>query len=170
MNCRASAGETRGYPGGSDEGVARSGSGLSYVLAYNSVDSESREPVLQHAMYYRLYHRSWFAGRKTHARHMSLRVAPVGLRDKDCRSITEGCFPAIQAARSHPGNPSGSHLSQQQRCLSRGGIAGHAKQDWQRVRMGHPGWGGYLHTCKTGIVWRQVIGMGNRALFCHVLG
>ena len=78
----ASAGETRGYPGGSDEGVARSGSGLSYVLACNSADSESREPVLQHAMYYRLYHRSWFAGRKTYARqyarHVPLRVAPAG--------------------------------------------------------------------------------------------
>ena len=52
--------------------------GLSYVLAYNSADSESREPVLQHAMYYRLYHRSWFAGRKTYARHVPLRVAPAG--------------------------------------------------------------------------------------------
>ena len=69
--------------------------GFSYVLAYNSADSESREPVLQHAMYYRLYHRSWFAGRKTYARHVPLRVAPAGLRDKDRRSITEGCFPAI---------------------------------------------------------------------------
>ena len=60
--------------------------GFSYVLAYNSADSESREPVLQHAMYYRLYHRSWFAGRKTYARqyaqHVPLRVAPAGLRDK----------------------------------------------------------------------------------------
>jgi hypothetical protein len=82
MNCRASAGETRSYPGGSDEGMARSGSGLSYVLAYNSADSGSREPVLQHAMYYRLYHRSCFAGRKTYARHVPRRVAPVGLRDK----------------------------------------------------------------------------------------
>ena len=66
--------------------MARSGSGLSYVLAYNSADSESREPVLQHAMYYRLYHRSWFAGRKTYsrqyARHVPRRVAPAGLRDK----------------------------------------------------------------------------------------
>ena len=37
-------------------------------------------------MYYRLYHRSWFAGRKTYARqyaqHVPLRVAPAGLRDK----------------------------------------------------------------------------------------
>ena len=60
--------------------------GFSYVLAYNSADSESREPVLQHAMYYRLYHRSWFAGRKTYARQYALRVTrrgvPAGLRDK----------------------------------------------------------------------------------------
>ena len=82
MNCRASAGETRRYPGGSDVGMARSGSGLSYVLAFNSADSESREPVLQHAMYYRLYHRSRFAGCKTYARHVSLRVSLAGLRDK----------------------------------------------------------------------------------------
>ena len=86
MNSRASAGETRGYPGGSDEGVARSGSGLSCVLAYNSADSESREPVLQHAMYYRLYHRSWFAGRKIYARQYPLRVtrqgSPAGTRNK----------------------------------------------------------------------------------------
>ena len=83
--------------------VARSGSGFSYVLAYNSADSESREPVLQHAMYYRLYHRSWFAGRKTYARQcarqyalrVTRRVAPAGLRDRDCRSTPEGCFPAI---------------------------------------------------------------------------
>ena len=65
------------------------------MLAYNSADSESREPVLQHAMYYRLYHRSWFAGRKTYARHVPRRGAPAGLRDKDRRLITEGCFPAI---------------------------------------------------------------------------
>ena len=81
-----SAGETRRYPGGSDEGMARSGSGLSYVLAYNSADSESREPVLQHAMYYRLYHRSWFAGCKTYAR----RVAPAGLRDKTVGRSQQG--------------------------------------------------------------------------------
>ena len=84
--CRASAGETRGYPGGSDEGVAHPRGGFSYVLAYNSADSGSREPVLQHAMYYRLYHRSWFAGCKTYARQYALsvprRVAPAGLRDK----------------------------------------------------------------------------------------
>ena len=58
--------------------LVQTGSGLSYVLAYNSADSGSREPVLQHAMYYRLYHRSWFAGRKTYARHVSLRVVPAG--------------------------------------------------------------------------------------------
>jgi len=88
MNCRASAGETRGYPGGSDEGVARSGSGLSYVLAYNSVDSESREPVLQHVMYYRLYHRSWFAG---------LGTCPCGLPQRVCATSPSvdprGVFP-----------------------------------------------------------------------------
>ena len=75
--------------------MARSGSGLSYVLTYNSADSESSEPVLQHAMYYRLYHHSWFAGCKTYARHVPLRVAPAGLRDKDRRPLPEGCFPAI---------------------------------------------------------------------------
>ena len=36
---------------------------------------------------------------------------PAGLRDKDRRSITEGCFPAIQRSLSHPGNLSGSHES-----------------------------------------------------------
>ena len=82
------------------------------MLAYNSADSESREPVLQHAMYCRLYHRSRFAGRKKYARHMPLWVAPAGLRDRDRRSITEGYLPAIQAAWSCPGNLSGSHLSQ----------------------------------------------------------
>ena len=74
--------------------MARSGSGLSYVLAYNSAESESREPVLQNAMYYRLYHRSWFAGRKTYARHVRRRVAPAGAL-QERRSLTEGCFPAI---------------------------------------------------------------------------
>jgi hypothetical protein len=39
-------------------GVAHPRGGFSYVPACNSADSESREPVLQHAMYYRLYHRS----------------------------------------------------------------------------------------------------------------
>ena len=62
--------------------LVQTGSGLSYVLAYNSADSGSREPVLQHAMYYRLYHRSRSAGCKTYARHVSLRVVPAGLRDK----------------------------------------------------------------------------------------
>ena len=52
--------------------------GLSFVLAYNPVDSEPREPVLQNAMYYRLYHRSWFAGCKTYARHVPRRGAPAG--------------------------------------------------------------------------------------------
>jgi hypothetical protein len=64
------------------EKMARSGSGLSCMLAYNSADPESREPVLQHAMYYRLYYRSWFAGRKTYARHVPRRGATAGLRDK----------------------------------------------------------------------------------------
>ena len=82
MNCRASAGETQGYLGGSDEGLVHPRGGLSYVLACNSADSGSRQPVLQHAMYYRLYHRSWFAGYKTYVRHVPLRVAPAGLRDK----------------------------------------------------------------------------------------
>ena len=76
-------------------GVAHPRGGFSYVFAYNSGDSESCEPVLQHEMYYRLYHRSWFAGRKTYARHVPRRGAPAGLRDRDRRSITEGCFPAI---------------------------------------------------------------------------
>ena len=138
MNCRASAGETRRYPGGSDEGMARSGSGLSYVLACNSADSESREPVLQHAMYYRLYHRSWFAGRKTYPRHVSLRVAPAGLRDKARRSITEGCLPAIQAALSRPGNLSASHLSQASLRVSRSILEGDGKQGRQRVARATP--------------------------------
>ena len=93
-------------------------------------------------MYYRLYHRSWFAGRKTYARHVfrhvSLRGAPAGLRDKDCRSGPEGCFPAIQAAWSRPGNLSGSHLSQASQRVLRGVPVGDAKQGRQRVRMGHP--------------------------------
>ena len=46
---------------------------FSYLLAYNSAVSESREPVLQYAMYYRLYHHSWFTGleqgRQLHPRH-----------------------------------------------------------------------------------------------------
>ena len=52
------------------------------MLAYYSAESETRKPVLQHAMYYRLYHRSRFSGRKTYARHMPRRVIPAGLRDK----------------------------------------------------------------------------------------
>ena len=49
------------------------------MLACNSAEFESREPVLQHAMYYRLYHRSWFAGRKTYARHV-----PGGVPQRVC--------------------------------------------------------------------------------------
>ena len=93
-------------------GMAHPRGGFSYVLAYNSADSESREPVLQHAMYYRLYHRSWFAGRKTYARHVPRRGAPAGTRDRNRRSITEGWLLAIQAAWNRPGNPSGCQLSQ----------------------------------------------------------
>ena len=63
-------------------GMAHPRGGFSYVLAYNSADSESREPVLQHAMYYRLYHRSWFAGRKTYAPSCAPAGYPSGLRDK----------------------------------------------------------------------------------------
>ena len=55
--------------------------GFSYVLAYNSADSESREPVLQHAMYYRLYHRSWFAG---------LGTCPCGFVPAGCATKTVG--------------------------------------------------------------------------------
>jgi len=112
MNCRASAGETRGYPGGSDEGVARSGSGLSSVFACNSADSGSREPVLQHAMYYRLYHRSCFAYSGALSFGVSPASYPSGFARQDRRSAPEGCFPANQRSLSHPGNPSGSHLSQ----------------------------------------------------------
>ena len=102
MNCRASTGETRGYPGGSDEGVAHPRGGFSYVLAYNSADSESREPVLQHAMYYRLYHRSWFAGRKTYARHVSRWVTPASLRDKDRECHTDlGAPSALHRFQAH---------------------------------------------------------------------
>ena len=46
-------------------------------------------------LYDQLYDRRWFAGCKTYARHVPLRVAPAGLRDRDRQSITEGCFPAI---------------------------------------------------------------------------
>ena len=98
----ASAGETRRYPGGSDEGVALPRGGLSYVLACNSADSESREPVLQHAMYYRLYHRSWFAGRKTYARHVSRWVTPASLRDKDRECHTDlGAPSALHRFQAH---------------------------------------------------------------------
>ena len=134
----ASAGETRGYPGGSDEGMARSGSGLSYVLACNSADSESREPVLQHAMYYRLYHRSWFAGCKTYARHMARRGAPASLRDRDRRSAPEGCFPTIQAAWSRPGNLSGSWVSQASQRVSRGVVEGRGKHGLAAGTHGPP--------------------------------
>ena len=49
-------------------------------------------------LYDQLYDRRWIVGRKTYARHVPLRVAPAGLRDKDRRSITEGRLLAIQAA------------------------------------------------------------------------
>ena len=71
-------------------GMAHPRGGLSYVFACNSADSESREPVLQHAMYYRLYHRSWFAGRKTYARHVLWRGAPAGTRDKTVGQSQKG--------------------------------------------------------------------------------
>ena len=45
-------------------------------------DSDTRKRIKQGCMYHRLYHRSWFAGRKTYARHVPRRVAPAGLRDK----------------------------------------------------------------------------------------
>ena len=103
MNCWASAGETRGYLGGSDEGMARSGSGLSCVLAYNSADSESCEPVLQPAMYYRLYHRSWFAGRKTYARHV-----PPGVPQRVCATRL-----SVDHRVVFPGYPSGVEPTRQ---------------------------------------------------------
>ena len=131
--------------------VAHPRGGLSCVLAYNSADSESSEPVLQHAMYYRLYHRSWFAGRKTYprhyARHVSLRVTPAGLRDRDCRSTTEGCFPAIQRSLSRPGNLSRSHLSQARQRVSRGVVRGCGKQRAAAGTHGPPGGTPYMCRC-----------------------
>ena len=87
-------------------------SGLSYVLAYNSANSEAREPVLQHAAYYRLYHRSCFAGRKTHTWHVPLRVAPVGLRYKPVGPSQRGVPGDLRVTGSPPGNPLGSRLRQ----------------------------------------------------------
>ena len=102
MNCRASAGETRGYPGGSDEGVAHPRGGFSYVLAYNSADSETREPVLQHAMYYRLYHRSRFEGRKTYARRAPQRVCAKRL-SVDRRGVFPGDLRVTESPRQPVG-------------------------------------------------------------------
>ena len=120
--------------------------GFFYVLACNSADSESHKPVLQHAMFYRLYHRSRFACCKTYARHVSLRVSLAGLRDKDRRSITEGCLLVMQAASSRPGNPPGSYLSQPSQRVSRDVLEGVGKQGRQRVRNGYPTpyWYGYV--------------------------
>ena len=84
--------------------------GFSYVLACNSADSGSREPVLQHAMYYRLYHRSRFAGRKTYARqyarHVPLRVAPAGCAARP--SVDHrGAFPGDPTVTESPRQPVG---------------------------------------------------------------
>ena len=110
MNCRASIGETRRYPSGSDEGVAHPRGGFSYVFAYNSGDSESCEPVLQHAMYYRLYHRSWFAGRKTYARHVPRRGAPAGCATRpsiDHRGVFPGDTSGVESPRQPVGHTNG---------------------------------------------------------------
>ena len=91
-------------------GMAHPRGGFSYVLAYNSADSESREPVLQHAMYYRLYHRSQFAGHKTYARqyarHVPLRVAPAGCAARlsvDHRGVFPGDLRVTESSRQPVG-------------------------------------------------------------------
>ena len=106
--CWALAGETRRYPRESDEGMAHPSGGLSYVLACNSAKSESREPVLQHAIYYRLYNRSCFAGRQTCVRHV-----PQCVARQDCWCAPDGFFSAFYESLSRPGNLSGSHLFRQ---------------------------------------------------------
>ena len=45
-------------------------------------DSDTQKRTKQGCMYHRLYHRSWFAGRKMYARYVPWRGAPAGLRDK----------------------------------------------------------------------------------------
>ena len=87
-------------------GLAHPRGGLSYVLAYNSADSESREPVLQHAMYYRLYHRSWFAGCKTYSRHVPLRDAPAGCAASPTVR-PRGVFPGDLRVAGSPRQPVG---------------------------------------------------------------
>ncbi len=50
----------------------------------------------------RLYHRSWFAGRKTYARHVSRWVTPASLRDKDRECHTDlGAPSALHRFQAH---------------------------------------------------------------------
>ena len=82
--------------------------GFSYVLACNSADSGSREPVLQHAMYYRLYHRSWFADHKTYARQVPRWVAPAGCAARlsvDHRGVFPGDLRVTESPRQPVGQP-----------------------------------------------------------------
>ena len=80
--------------------------GLSYVLACNSVDSETREPVLQQAMYYRFYDRNWFAGCKTYARHVPRRDAQRVARQR--LSVDHrGMFPGDLRVAESPQQPVG---------------------------------------------------------------
>jgi hypothetical protein len=54
---------------------------------------------------------------------------PSGFARQDCRSITEGCFPAIQAAWSRPGNPLDCQLSQARQRVSLGVLEGAGKTE-----------------------------------------
>lgn len=55
-------------------------------------------------------------------------MCPGGFARQALRSILEGCFPAIQAAWSRPGNPLGCQLSQARQRVSRGVADGRRKQ------------------------------------------